>query len=388
MNDNIIFGPGTLNGGLENAPQSAFGEILTADFKIQAAWSFNYNINPLIVTSILDNGGTISQEDSFAKLESNTDPNGSAIMHSKLSVTYTPGVGTLVRFTAVFDTPQADSQQLMGIGDNLDGWFFGYNGTQFGILKRRDGVDEWTYQENWNKNLSPDLNHQKGNVYEIRFQWLGFGMQYFGIENNEGNIVDVHQIEYANTNDQVSVLNPSLPLYAAVINSGNTTNIALKTPSAVGGSNGESEVEALKLPVGYDITKVITAGTPNYLFSIRNPPTYQGKNNRLNGEAVYLSFTTEGTKAVIFKVIFGTTLTAPVWNDILAGIVPLQSDIVATSFSDGIGIVSITLGKVDSKFIDVTTLGGVIIPDSWFTVTAESANASEVTVAATLKSKV
>lgn len=70
--------------------------------------------------------------------------------------------------------------QLMGVGDDLDGFFFGYNGSSFGILRRQNGTDNWIPQSAWNNDTFDGngrsgvaLNATQGNVYSIQYQWLG-----------------------------------------------------------------------------------------------------------------------------------------------------------------------------------------------------------------------
>lgn len=387
---NITFGPGDFAGDplADGSAKTAFGEIAVAPFEIQAGWSFNYNINPEAITEVSQNGGSVTQEDSFANIQSGTDPGGFAFIRTKRAVAYTPGIGAIARFTAVFDTPQENSNQLIGIGNDSDGWFFGYNGLQFGIMKRRGGVDEWIYQDQWNANLRPDFNPQKGNVYEIKYQWLGFGMQYFGVEDDAGNISHVHKLKYANLNEQVSVFNPTLPIAAGVANFGNTTNISLKTPSAIGGTQGEANPSAMTVPVGYKFEDTIITGL-NYLFSLQNPALYLGKDNRQPIEPIFLTLTTEGNKPVVFRVILNPVLTAPAWVDINTGVTPLQGDIAATAYTGGDEVLTIALGKIDSSgVIDLTPLRSIINAESILTLVADSQGASEITVGATFRSRI
>lgn len=366
--------------------KTAFGELTVAKFVPQAGWMFNYNINSAIVIKAEISGGTVTHDVSFAKIQSGTDAAGDASIRTIRAMTYSPGIGALCNITAIFDTPQEDSVQIIGIGNGTDGWFFGYNGLKFGVMKRRNSIDEWIYQENWSDDAPDRFNPQKGNVYQISYQWLGFGMQYFGIEDDSGDIVNVHKIKYVNLNINVSVLNPSLPITAQVKNSGNTTNIVLKTPSAVAGTHGDGDAPPFSILVGYELSKTIPSGE-TYLFSLSNPTTYEGITNRLYVTPMMLTLATEGVKPVSFRVLFLPVLTAPNWVDLEPGITPLQYDVSASAFSGGRIVTSFTLAKIDSLIVDLTILRARMDAGGTLAVVATSSGASEILVGATLRSR-
>jgi hypothetical protein len=62
------------------------------------------------------------------------------------------------------------------------------------------------------------------------------------LNTTKGN---VYTIQYPNTATVPSVYNPSLPLTAKVINSGNTSNIVLQTPSAMAFCEGDGYSTAI-----------------------------------------------------------------------------------------------------------------------------------------------
>ena len=366
---------------------SAFGEVSVAQFKPQTGWIFAYNLNAAIVSKTELFGGSVVHEGSFAKLETGTAVNGVAFIRSNRSLTYSPGIGAIARFTAVFDTPVADSLQLIGVGNNSDGWFFGYNGLKFGIMKRRAGIDEWFYQEDWTESDFKELVPQNGNVYQIKYQWLGFGMQYFGIENDEGNIENVHRIKYSNKNIITSVENPSLPLAAGVSNNGNTTNVTLKTPSAVAGLEGEPFSPVFESLIAYEREVTIGIGE-TYLFGLQNPDTWLGKDNRLYVFPKLFSAATDGNKSVTFRVYFNPTITTPVWQDIEPNISPLQYDEDGTWVPNGEAkVFTLPLAKIDGRTVDLSIIDAEVQPEQIFAITAQSSGLSDVTVGITFKSR-
>lgn len=352
--------------------KTAFGELSTAQFSPQTGWTFSYNLNDAIITKTELNGGTVTQEGSFAKLETGIDPNGVAFIRSNRSVIYAPGIGAKVDFTAIFDTPVANSQQLQGVINAEDGWAFGYDGTQFGILKRRDGVDEWIYQDDWSETIRPDLIPQNLNVFQIKFQWLGGGDQYFYIENSKGDLELVHRIKYSNTEAEVSVLNASLPLSAGVANLGNTSNITLKTPSAVGGLEGIPFSPVFEALVAYE--RIITIGIgETYLFGLQNPDQWLGKDNRLYVFPRLFTFATDGNKPVVIRVYFNPTINNPVWTDVEPNISPLQYDETGVWVPNGEAkVFTYALGRADNAAVDLSIIDAEIQPRQIFAITAET----------------
>ena len=126
----------------EKPAVTSFGEALSAQLTPIIHLEFPYNINSRIVTSRVNNGGTITQTDQKAQLSTGASSNASAQMVSVVAVKYYPGEGALIRFSALFGTPAANSIQEIGIGSSTDGYYFNYAGTSFGICRRRGGVEE------------------------------------------------------------------------------------------------------------------------------------------------------------------------------------------------------------------------------------------------------
>ena len=78
------------------------------------------------------------------------------------------------------------------------------------IIAGAESTRNFVPQASWNKNTFPDLNPQMGNVYQIQFQYLGFGAISFYVESSiTGEFELAHQIEFANNNTTPSVSNPT-----------------------------------------------------------------------------------------------------------------------------------------------------------------------------------
>jgi len=84
------------------------------------------------------------------------------------------------------------------------------------------------------------LDPQKGNVFQIAFQYLGFGNATFSVENPEtGHFVDMHTIKNTNSRITPVLKNPNVSVLATSANIGGTTSKKLKTASMAGFIEGE-----------------------------------------------------------------------------------------------------------------------------------------------------
>ena len=83
------------------------------------------------------------------------------------------------------------------------------------------------------------LNPQLGNVYQIGFQYLGFGNAKFALENPEtGIMTPFHEIKNANSRTTPVLRNPNVSILATSANIGGTTSSDLKTVSMAAFTEG------------------------------------------------------------------------------------------------------------------------------------------------------
>lgn len=479
----------------KEAQKSAFGEAQVAELTPVVQLQFPYNINTRLVKTNT-NGGSVTQSNNKAVVATGAAANRLSQLLSRTGVKYNPGQGGLVRFTAVFTSGVANSTQYIGIGDAGDGYFFGYNGSVFGILRRHGGSveiqtltittassnaedititlngtaktdvtvtasgvkettareiaaedysavgDGWnveavgdtviftsfnaevkagafslsgatsavggfaesvagaaptdtiTPQSSWSEDVmdgagasAVTLDQTKGNVYQIQYQWLGFGAINFSIENpSNGEFVLVHRIEYANANTIPSVNNPTLPMCIAVKNVGNTSNVTISTSSMAGFVEGKQEDLGELNGTENNITNLGVTELP--ILTIRNKSVYQGKSNRTRITPLFLALATEATKPIIFRVKLNATLAgSPAFSDIDANTSIVSSDIAAAGVSGGSEVFTTVLGKTDSELIDFTTLKVLLNPTDQMTITGQSTSGinQEVTVSMSWK---
>lgn len=365
--------------------QTAFGEMEVAETRIAAVAQFPYNIiNTRLYTSTTNGSGTVTASSNMAQIASGAATSSDAKLETIRTLRYLPGRGGIVRFTCIFGTPAAGNTQIIGLGDDNDGFFFGYNGTSFGVMRRSGGTDTWVAESDWlSKKLvtsdatGPTIDTTKGNVYQIEYQWLGFGAIRFYIENPDSGLFElVHQIDYANRNTSPSIENPTLPLMVESANTTNDTSVIMKTPSMMAGVQGDPCSPGIRWSTD---GKKTTVTTKVAILTIRNKTTYQSATNRVPVKPDVITVATDGTKTVTFRVILNTTLGgSPSYTDINADNSVVDVDTAGTTTTGGIEVLNFQLGKADSDKFFISDLLLGLNPGDTLTITAESSANTDV----------
>lgn len=371
---------------------TAFGELKVAELVPKAAWAFPYNISTLNYIPVEENGGTVTHSGAFAVLSTGTAVDGAASLATRLTMRYFPGIGGIIRFTAIFTEGVAESEQFIGYGDDTDGLFFGYSGATFGVLRRSGGTDYFTALSDWTDlgGLATGFDPTKLNVYEIQYQWLGGGEIRFFIEDRDyGNLVVVHRVKYANTYTDVSMRNASLPLHAYVMNSGNDTNIVLQSPSASAGLEGTDSSRALRALGEADNLKSIEATTLTPILSVRNPLTYESLANRLSiyFDIATVSMTSTNLAVVQFRILLNATLTGAAFAPFYAGGSPAEIDVAATAVSGGLPVRGITLAGQGNQVLPRIE-DARIVPGDILTIVAYASKICDVAASITFDAEI
>ena len=467
--------------------KSAFGEQAVSELTPVVQVQFPYNINTDI-WEIRDNNGTASVVSNMANLSTGAAANQSSTILTRVPVKYNPGQGAIVRGTPLYTTGAANSTQYWGIGNTTDGYFFGFNGTAFGILRRQggkpetqrltvttgsshaenititlnsvadatvavtntadvtltaneiaahdysdvgegweahsmgdrvfftsysDGAKAGTYtlsgatsavgtfaqslagvaatetvvaQTAWSEDVMDGtgpsgvtLDPTKGNVYQIRYQWLGFGAVEFSIEKpSTGALVLVHRIEYANANTVPSVDNPTLPLYASARNTSNTSDIVLQVGSMGGFVEGRAPTQGLPHSLSVEASGIGTTETP--VMTIHNHDIYQSTVNRVRGMFTLASAAVEGTQPSTVRIRKNATLTGASFSALDVNASVMHVDTAATAVSGGTIVFSESVEKIGSVSIDLEKLGIDLVPPEFLTLSIEASAATVETV--------
>lgn len=124
-----------------SGPLTAFGELRVSNMcpivQLEAA---NGAIPSTISTRVMSGGTAGDDDEGHFKVAIGTTPGAIAQLTSHRKARYRPGQALLGRFTAVFDTPVADSIQSAGFYNPVAGLMFGHNGASvLGICHRTGG---------------------------------------------------------------------------------------------------------------------------------------------------------------------------------------------------------------------------------------------------------
>lgn len=272
--------------GRENL--TAFGEVKVSNYKPIIQELFQYNINSRFINTSTTLGGTLTSQNSLAVCSSSTTLNSIALLQTRKKVKYRPGEGVMVRFTASFTSDVYTSIQYIGLIDSTDGFAFGYKDGEFSILHRNSASgsisDTWIPQSSWNNDKAngtttlQQIDFTNINVYQIQFQYLGAGAIIFSIEDpNRGSFINVHTIQYANSNTIVSLNNPILPCSIYSSNGNTPTDCIVKCGSLAAFIEGSSGGLGI---LNNQSTHKIIGTTHTNVLTIRNRSIFNGKTNK------------------------------------------------------------------------------------------------------------
>lgn len=180
-------------------------------------------------------------------------------------------------------------------------------------------TDTWIYQANWEVPLTSGndpfiLDPSKGNVYQIQYQYLGYGEIRFFVENpNTGTFISVHKIKYANTNTSPSLDLPNFKIGIIAASLGGTTNVSVSTASMACFSESMEDFPGKVHSVISTATGVGT--TRNSLVSFRKVPFSDNVFNISDVKGLQFTFSSEGTNPVIVEVYLNATIAGVLrWN--------------------------------------------------------------------------
>ena len=146
--------PVTPEGHLEVAihgPNNPFGSIhsenLTPVFQTDPVYGLNtaevvsttglgYDVGPTPGS----NSGSVTGASGLFTCSTGTTAFSFGTLQSRKRLRYRAGQGVVGRFTALWSTPAASTTVVAGFGTGESGYYFGYNGTSFGILHSTGGV--------------------------------------------------------------------------------------------------------------------------------------------------------------------------------------------------------------------------------------------------------
>lgn len=126
------------------SPQtSAFGEsyglTITPVIQVDAIYGIT---NEVIQSYTYGTGAYANSDLQVYRVQTGTDLYGYGVIRSKRFLRYRPGQGALCRFTAAFSNGVSQSTQRAGLFNQENAIQFGYDGTDFGVLRATGGKAE------------------------------------------------------------------------------------------------------------------------------------------------------------------------------------------------------------------------------------------------------
>jgi len=376
---------------------SVFGENIISPLEDMINVQFQYGISSMQTMTSLTSTGTVFTEDSMAVVSTGAASDGEASIQSKRSLRYRPGHEGYAFFTALFEANAANSTQWIGIFDESDGIAIGYNGTTFSILFRRDGdADTTIAQSSFNRDpldgTGPSgftIDTTKLNVFRISYGWLGAAPITFQVLRQDGVWITFHIIERPNSENEPSLINPILPIQAEVKNSGNTSNLQLKSASWNAGIAGSESTAGHR----YFSTDVIPASTiptsETHMMTIRNKSIFQGKLNKIEIRIAATGggpIPTAGQDSMILRLRKNATVSGTSFVDIDTSDSVVEVSTAGTySAGTGQGVFSLPSNNQGGPlilFFDPTNYTIILLPGESMTITGEAIqNGADDTIA-------
>ena len=371
-----------------NSFVSAFGDLVIGRRIDDVSVKFQYGNATYDVNTTVTGTGTVTNSNS--KFEVNSGAGiGSARIESNDPIRYRPGHEAFCYFTATFSAADANGFMRYGCFDDDDGFWVGYQGTAFGFATRTGGTDTFVPQTSWNGDQfltgSFILDPTKLNIYRISYGWLGIAPIQLEVSADNGeNWTVAHTVDLRNVQTAVSIENPVLPVAAEVV-----TTAAPGSPLEVTGAswNGGTVGGAINETSNVDRFHSIDAGTkaiPNNtltnMLTVRNPATYNGKNNHVKSQLVFVSAVADGGKPVKVTTYKNATVGGtPVFNSVGASS-QLQFDVAGTTVSGGTASFPFTVGKDEGIDLYLKDFGLFLAPGDDVTFAVESTQNNDFTL--------
>jgi hypothetical protein len=305
--------------GFGVAQEAALGEILTATSRSIAQLQFTYNLLPDLVDIESTGDAEAFPQNGMAIL--NVSDASSVTLSSKTRLNIPQGQGASCIFAALYGNGDSGTTQIVGMGNDTDGFFFGVVDSTFCILWRNNSVDTPFFQSNWNVDpmdgTGPSgvtLNYTQGNVFKIQSQ-LDFGNINFFVESPlTGQLVLVNQFQYANTFTNQSLTNPGMQLMAQVTSDSGSAQLGL-------GSMGlfiEGNIAYAEVKNSLSVSRNISSSVENAL-TIQNDPVFLGMTNEVMVLPNLLNlFNSTGGSDALITVYLNPTLTGESFDPVNA----------------------------------------------------------------------
>jgi hypothetical protein len=230
--------------------------------------------------------------------------------------------------------------------------------------------DNFINQTAWNVNKCDGtgafpmvLDQTKGNVYQIKFQYLGFGNMDFFIENPaDGRFQLVHRLQYANANTSPSLTIPDFKVGVFCASLGSTTDISTFAGSFYGAVEGK--IDELLNPDSVGNSQTAVGTTLTNVISIRVRLEINGIINLRELDLHNVSGAADGTKPVEFELLLNPTITGDQnWayhnGNSTDSLIEVMTDKLTVSINSGVTLElgDFSVARLGNFSEDLTNLG-------------------------------
>lgn len=400
---------------VDNLPLTAFGELMVAEDMQQTQYMFCTGGSGLMasktwtlpysdVYTFSNNAlAALTISNGVAKFGAGITSNQYATLSGGL-YTYRPSTGIESRFTSYFTQGGGNfnTTVLSGIG-NLsaqkphDGYYFGYikNSAEFGIAYYNNGSRTFYPKSQWNVDkcdgtyLMPIIDFTKMQVYEITFQYLGFGMVRFYIENPSTGLPQlVHTINRVNLYNTPS--NLSIPSLGMLIYIENEFGVVPIADSEVGVASFAYRLQGQPMKAAERIALVASKNAVSaeaVIANIRCDTSFYAATNNYPCDIDYITTSADGTKNVIVRLYKNSTLGGVVsWSTPYATLLPINIDTGGTLSTPGTLLLAYVMDKTGKTILDnLEHIHLHLNPGDIITVTAQSASNTDIILTASCR---
>lgn len=380
-------------------PRAVFGSALVVQLTPIIQGTFEYTVdNEELTINVVTNGGTVTQALGMAFVGTSTTTASHACLKSKRAARYRSGQGGLIRFTALFSAPVAGTEMLIGLADEVgsvaafkNGYTIGYIGDTFGFHRFQNDAVISVSQSAFDDPLDGTgesgmtLDLTKGSVWQIEFQYLGFGAIVLSVEDDAtGDFIEVHRDLYSNNHITPSVHNPNFKFTMWADNKGTTSNMVLQAASYGYFIEGKTRYQQIHQPQQTTSELQKTGVTTEVaIFTIRNKSLYAAKANFIELLLEYVSVSLEASSANNLgsvRLVRNATLGgSPSYSDINTSDSVVEIDTAGTTVTGGKTLFTVPLaGKNDKGAIDLTSFEIILAPGETITLAGSSAASATI----------
>lgn len=251
---------------------------------------------------------------------SGTSQGNGTVCRSRKFMRYQPNRGQLFSTAVICDNSAALAQREWGLSTSQNGVLFQLtgNGTDWDLrVTRRDNsvIVENTSIKNRLLELIPNFDPERGNVYDIQYEWRGMGNFFFFV-----NLQLVYTMEILGTATTLTVSDPALPVafISTTLEEGSESEILVGCVDVTSEGGRQPSTLFASLSTGNALLTLASAGTDTAMLALRVPRsvTYNG-NSIFNSRGAFMDKLITWTRDEAYAQVFSfRQITAPAINAI------------------------------------------------------------------------